>query len=187
VAGWGSSLPSSGPSVAVSGPSASLSGTDEAGSSGMRQGEWSSNRPATERKDLVNIIVLIGAGTVGALTAFAAILNAYISSRNLQNAQEALRQERALDERRSQDDALQAYFKQIGELLTDHKLKEAQPENAVSMLARAQTLTVLRRLDAERKKDLLLFLYGAELIRKDDAVVNLLGARLTGAPSICRS
>jgi hypothetical protein len=155
----------------------------------MRQGEWSSNRPttATERKDLVNIIVLIGAGTVGALTAFAAILNAYISSRNLQNAQEALRQERALDERRSQDDALQAYFKQIGELLTDHKLKEAQPENAVSMLARAQTLTVLRRLDAERKKDLLLFLYGAELIRKDDAVVNLLGARLTGAPSICRS
>jgi uncharacterized protein YjbI with pentapeptide repeats len=138
-------------------------------------------RTPTERKDLVNIVVLIGAGIVGTLTAFAAILNAYISSRNLQHAQEALRQERMLDERRAQDDALQAYFNQIGGLLTEHELKEAQPDDAVALLAQAQTLTVLRRLDGKRKRDLLQYVHSAGLIHKDNAVVNLLGADLSSA------
>jgi hypothetical protein len=79
---------------------------------------------ATERKDLVNIIVLIGAGIVGALTALCALLNAYFTRRNLQNAREAMRQQRELEDRqheleeqRSQEDALQSYFEQMGDLL----------------------------------------------------------------------
>jgi uncharacterized protein YjbI with pentapeptide repeats len=135
----------------------------------------------TERKDLVNVFVLIGAGVVGALTALAALLNAYFSRRNLQNAREALRQQRDLDERRAQDDALQAYLEQMGDLLTKHKLKEAKPEDTISLLAQAQTLTVLRRLDERRKRDLLLFVHGVGLIPKDNAVVNLRGADFLGA------
>jgi uncharacterized protein YjbI with pentapeptide repeats len=135
---------------------------------------------ATERKDLVNVFVLIGAGIVGSLTALAAIVNASISRGNLQHAREALREQGDREEQRAQDDALQDYFKQMGELLTDHELKEAQPESAVSLLARAQTLTVLGRVDARRKRDLLLFLYGAGLISKEN-IVNLYGADLSGA------
>src|SRR5215211_7883726 len=77
---------------------------------------------ATERKDLVNIFVLIGAGMVGAFTAFAALLNAYFTRRNLQNAREALRQQRDLEEQRAQEDALQAYFERSGGLLTEQDL-----------------------------------------------------------------
>jgi hypothetical protein len=140
---------------------------------------------ATERNDLVNIFVLISAGIVGALTALAALLNAYFTRRNLQNAREALRQQRDLDERHTQDDALQAYLKQMGELLTDHKLKEEQPReglpwNAVELLARAQTLTVLGRLDARRKRDLLLFIHGAGLIYDKGPPLNAFVVSLGG-------
>jgi uncharacterized protein YjbI with pentapeptide repeats len=135
----------------------------------------------TERNDIVYIFVLGVAALVGTITALAAIWNAYLSRKNLQNAREALRQQRDLDERRAQDAALQAYLQQMGDLLTEHELKEANPEDAVSLLARAQILTVLGRLDEERKRELLLFLYGAGLILKDNAVVRLSGADLRKA------
>jgi hypothetical protein len=55
----------------------------------------------------------------------------------------------------------------------------------IRLLARAQTLTVLDRCDAGRKKDLLLFLFGASLISpeipKDDAILKLFGADLSRA------
>ena len=55
----------------------------------------------TEKKDLVNIFVIIAAGVVGTLTAVAALGNLYISRRNLQNARDTLQQQRELDERRT--------------------------------------------------------------------------------------
>jgi uncharacterized protein YjbI with pentapeptide repeats len=136
---------------------------------------------ATDRKDTVQVYAIIVAGVVGALTALAAVGNLIISRRNLQNARETLQQQRQLDERRAQDDALQSYFQQIGELLTEHELKEAKPEDAVASLARAQTHTVVARLDARGKRALLLFLYGARLIFGVDAVVDLFGADFSGA------
>jgi uncharacterized protein YjbI with pentapeptide repeats len=138
----------------------------------------------TERKDLANIFVLIVAGVVGTLTALAAVGNLYISRRNLQNARATLHQQRELDERRAQDDALQSYFEQIGDLLTEHQLKRQNPDDDVSdvsRLARAQTFTVLGRLSAKRKRDLLLFIHGAGLIDKYKAIVVLAGADLTEA------
>jgi hypothetical protein len=131
-------------------------------------------RTPTEKKDLVNVFVLIAAGVVGAFTAIAALGNLYMSRRNL-------RQQRDLDERRAQDDALQAYYKQMGDLVTEHHLKQKKPNADVAFLARAQTLTVLRRLDARRKGDLTLLLYGAGLIHKDSSIVNLGGADLHDA------
>lgn len=128
----------------------------------------------TDRKDLVNVFVLMAAGGVGALTALAAVGNLMVSRRNLQ-------QQRDSDNRRAQDDALQAYYKQMGDLLTDHDLKKVSPDSDVALLGRAQTLTVLRRLDARRKSDVVLFLYGAGLINKDGRIVDLRGADLSGA------
>jgi uncharacterized protein YjbI with pentapeptide repeats len=133
-------------------------------------------QPSTpsDRKDLINVFVLIGAGVVGFLTATAAVGNLYISRRNLQ-------QQRILEEERAQDDALQAYYKQMGDLLTEHDLKKTKPEDDVALLARAQTLTAVRRLDASRKGDLVRFLYGAGLISGDSAIVKLRGSDLRGA------
>lgn len=121
-------------------------------------------RKPSDRKDLVNVFVLIGAGVIGFLTAAAAVGNFYISRRNLQ-------QQRILEEERAQDDALQAYYTQMGGLLTEHDLKKSKPDDDVALLARAQTLTVVGRLDARRKSDLVRFLYAARLIDKDSRIV----------------
>jgi Pentapeptide repeats (8 copies) len=131
-------------------------------------------RKPSDRKDVVNVFVLIGAGVIGFLTATAAVGNLYISRRNLQ-------QQRIIEEQRFQDDALQTYYTQLGDLLTEHALKKTKPEDDVALLARAQTLTVVRRLDASRKGDLVRFLYGAGLISGDSAIVKLRGADLRGA------
>jgi hypothetical protein len=131
-------------------------------------------RTPSDRKDLVNVFVVIGAGVVGLLTATAAVGNLYISRRNLQ-------QQRDLEAVRAQDDALQAYYKQMGDLLTEHDLKKTKPDDDVALLARAQTLAVVRRVDGKRKSDLVLFLYGVGLIKKPPTIVNLGGADLRRA------
>src|SRR5215207_10450863 len=77
--------------------------------------EYVQPKTATERKDLVNVFVIIAAGVVGLLTAIAALGNLYFSRRNLQ-------QQRDLDNRRAQDDALQSYFEQMGKLLAEQNL-----------------------------------------------------------------
>jgi uncharacterized protein YjbI with pentapeptide repeats len=119
-----------------------------------------------------------------------------MNCRNLQNAREALRQQRSLEEQRAQEDALQAYFEQMGGLLTEQDLINTGRED-VRQLAQAQTHTVLARLDGPRKGALLRFLHVARLIRTNDPsqavwpdaqrsstskpIVRLSGADLSGA------
>ena len=136
----------------------------------------------TDRKEFVNVFVVIAAGVVGTLTAIAAVGNLIISRRNLQNAQATLEQQRSLDDRRAQDDALQAYYKQVGDLLTTHELTQTErDDDPLRLLAQAQTLTVLDRFDEWHKRHLLLFLHGAGLIKKDDSIVDLARANLSRA------
>lgn len=113
-------------------------------------------KTAIQRKDLINMFVLSAAAVVGSLTALAAIGNLYISRRNLQ-------QQRELNERRAQDDVLQDYFKQMGDLLTEQDLLTTDRAD-IKSLARALTFTLARRLDGSRKGQLIIFLYEAALI-----------------------
>ena len=53
---------------------------------------------------------------------------------------------------------LQGYLSQLSELLLDNQLRRSDPHSEVRYLARAQTMTILPRLDATRKRSLLLFL-----------------------------
>jgi uncharacterized protein YjbI with pentapeptide repeats len=124
-------------------------------------------KTATERKDLINVFVVMAAGLIGSLTALAAVGNLYISRRNLQ-------QQQAQANERTQDDALQNYFEQMGTLLTDkdHPLRKAQQGDNLSVVARAWTLTVLQRLMAERKSSVLRFLYDSDLINRERIVVS---------------
>jgi uncharacterized protein YjbI with pentapeptide repeats len=87
-------------------------------------------------------------------------------------------QQRALEvaEKRAQDEALQAYLDRIGNLLFD-KDKPLQQQSGdtqgVVDLARAHTLTILRRLDPSRKRSVLDFLYEAQLIKGGWPNINL--------------
>ena len=88
-------------------------------------------------------------------------------------------------ERRAQDEALQAYLDQMSGMLLPNKeqpsLYKARPGDSLSSVARARTLTVLPRLDGERKARVVQFLYESGLISKDRPVLVLNGAALREA------
>jgi len=71
-------------------------------------------------------------------------------------------------DQRTQDEALQAYLDQMSQLLTDKGLRsKAHWLDDVRVTARARSLGALSRLDGERKRSVLQFLYEAQLINKD--------------------
>ncbi len=88
-------------------------------------------------------------------------------------------QEIALDNQ--QETALQEYIKGMSELLLHEKLLESQPEDEVRKIARVQTLTILRRLNGERKGIILRFLYDANLLDDIPPIIDLHHADLRGA------
>jgi hypothetical protein len=75
----------------------------------------------------------------------------------------------ALDQRRTQHEALQTYLAKMSELLLDKRLHEKKADyDPTRVTARLQTLAVLERLDAERKRTVLLFLREAQLSNRYD-------------------
>jgi uncharacterized protein YjbI with pentapeptide repeats len=91
----------------------------------------------------------------------------------------------AAAERRAQDEALQAYLDNISNMLIPNReqpsLYKARPGDSLSEVARAQTLTVLPRLDGNRKAQVVQFLYESGLIVKGHQVLNLSGADFSRA------
>jgi hypothetical protein len=120
-------------------------------------------KDAAERKDVVQTFALLVAGIIGAISGIVAIAN--------------LRQQRVLAEARAREDVLQDYFKQMGDLLTNHNLISTDRED-IKQLARAQTLTLLRRMGGGGKGQVVRFLYGAGLIDSAKVVVPLMRANL---------
>jgi uncharacterized protein YjbI with pentapeptide repeats len=89
-----------------------------------------------------------------------------------------------IENEHAQDQALQAYLDQIGQMLLDKERPLGQAKDvAVLGLARARTLAVLDTLNSgHRKRRVLRFLYESGLISKDrDVVVDLTSADLSGA------
>jgi uncharacterized protein YjbI with pentapeptide repeats len=129
------------------------------------------------------------AALIGALVALGGVFTAQMVSIALDDrrTQEA----RHVEAQRTRETALQNYFEAVGGLLIEKPLREASPEDNLSTVVRAQTLSVLEGLDPDRKRMLLLFLYESGLIYKDKPVVsleaanlrdvNLIGANLIGA------
>ena len=89
--------------------------------------------------------------------------------------------ERELAVRRAQDEALQAYLDQMSGLLLERDLRTAEKGGEVRTLARARTLTALKRLDPSRKTVVMQFLVEADLVQGVDGrepVISLSGADL---------
>jgi uncharacterized protein YjbI with pentapeptide repeats len=87
--------------------------------------------------------------------------------------------ERELAVQRAQDEALQAYLSQMSSLLLERGLRDADKDSEVSTLARARTVTVLQRLDADRNQTVIRFLTEARLT--GSAIGLLVEADLQGA------
>jgi hypothetical protein len=128
---------------------------------------------ATGRRDVVQVYALIVAGVIASITAAVGLLNLRLTRKNLE-------QQRELEAQRAKGTALQAYYKQIGNLITEDDLRNTQRQE-IRELARGQTLTVLQEVDGKDKASLLTFLHGAGLIRAENPAVSLSGADLRGA------
>ena len=77
--------------------------------------------------------------------------------------------------------ALQAYIDKMSELLLHGRLRDSAEEDEVRTIGRVRTLTVLPRLDNERKGSVLQFLAESGLIDKRRSIIDLDGADLSGA------
>ncbi len=75
---------------------------------------------------------------------------------------------------------LQGYLSQLSELLLGNQLRLSDPHSEGRYLARAQTMTILPRLDATRKRSLLLFLYESKLVNTEGVagIIQLKGVDL---------
>jgi hypothetical protein len=76
--------------------------------------------------------------------------------------------------------ALQVYIDKMSELLLDKQLRDSSEEDEVRKVARVRTLTVLSRLDSDRKRSVLQFLYESGLIDKDRCIIDLSGGSSYG-------
>jgi hypothetical protein len=68
-----------------------------------------------------------------------------------------------IEEQRAQDAALQAYLDQMGALVLEHDLRNSEADSKVGTLARARTVTVIQRLDADGNRNVIRFLKEANL------------------------
>jgi hypothetical protein len=103
--------------------------------------------------------------------------------RELETARQEREREVEIAERRTQDEALQAYLDQMGQLLLDkdRPLRQSKEDDEVRTLARARTLTLLSRLDRTRKRSAVQFLYESGLVDSERRIVDLTGADLSRA------
>jgi uncharacterized protein YjbI with pentapeptide repeats len=119
---------------------------------------------------------------IPAVLAVGGYLFNYTASRNEQNSirlRDQNERDIAVDNQR--EAALQAYLDKMSELLLINNLRESKEDEEVRKIARVRTLTVLQRLNPERKGSVLKFLQEAILIDKDKRIVDLSGANLSFA------
>jgi hypothetical protein len=120
-------------------------------------------------------------------------LGGYLFTRSEnRRTQEIANQQRAVDrelaDERRQDDMLQAYLDGMSQLLTDkdRPLHKARVGDSLSTVARARTLTVLPRLNGDRKGSVMQFLYESGLIIANEAkdrttIISVRGSDLSDA------
>lgn len=112
------------------------------------------------------------------------LLNQREKKREQRRAEAREEQELLRLEMEYREQALQAYFNRMFQLLDDKELgNKTLKENPARDIARVRTLTVLKSLgtDGQRKKAVLEFLYGCELINGLYPLMSLENADLRGA------
>jgi uncharacterized protein YjbI with pentapeptide repeats len=94
-------------------------------------------------------------------------------------ADDRLLEERRIADDRQRDATLETYFGRVSQLVLDEGTRGLKHEPDVQAVARAWTVTTLRRLDAERNAFLLRFLRESHLMDLHDAPIDLSEADLS--------
>ncbi|MEP7135993.1 MAG: pentapeptide repeat-containing protein [Chloroflexota bacterium] len=121
-------------------------------------------RPAKSLWDWMNLLIVPTLLTVGAV-----VYN------RIEKQNEQRRTEDHL-----QETVLSAYLDRIATYLLNNKLRSSKGNSAVQDVAHGWTLTVLPRLNGQRKGVVLHFLYGANLLMKNNSIIQLGDADLSG-------
>jgi hypothetical protein len=121
-------------------------------------------------RDYLELLIVPAAIAIGV-----AVINWMQGERQRQADRAQRARELEVQNQHAQDEALQAYLDQMTQLMLD-KDNPLRQSNDVQTLARARTLTVLRRLDPGRKRSVGDFLYEADLIKQPPSFT--LGARI---------
>ena len=108
------------------------------------------------------------------------LLNRADKHRDDARAARDLREDREIAEQRTQETALQTYLDQMARLMLENSLSST-PTPEAKDVARVWTLTVVRRVDAERKGIVLQFLHESKLLQRGSPIVNLTYADFSGA------
>jgi uncharacterized protein YjbI with pentapeptide repeats len=116
-----------------------------------------------------------------ALAGLAFLLNDLQSDREKRIEDQRERRQEATAADAAREEALRAYLTQMSELMLDRDLLRSAPGADVRAVARTVTLTVLRRVDGERRGLVVRFLAEARLLRSGDPKVELDGANLRSA------
>src|SRR5919107_2420762 len=85
--------------------------------------------------------------------------------------------ERELAVQRAQDEALQAYLDQMSTLMLEKDLRNSEADSEVRTLAQARTLTILERVNPDRKAEVMQFLVEASLIQSVGGKSPIIGLR----------
>jgi hypothetical protein len=115
----------------------------------------------------------------------------WFNNQTRKSDQEIARRERENDrqiaEDRVQEEVLHHYLDRMQDLILDKGLRKSEEDAGIRKVARARTLTVLRRLDGNRKGQVVRFLHEADLIGKlgkgqvIEAIIDLRDASLSDA------
>ena len=123
-----------------------------------------SGSPPARQRWLPNIIV-----SFLLVTVVGSLITAFLQHQNSQ--QQAQIEQRAA--------VLQTYIDNMRDLLLNKNLSKSAPGDEANQVARVQTLTTLRSLDAANNKIVLQFLQDAGLIRRQKTVIDLSNADLS--------
>ena len=108
------------------------------------------------------------------------LLNRADKRRDDERAAQSIEEDREIAEQRTPETTLQTYLDQMAKLLIENALGST-PTPEAKDVARVWTLTIVRRVDAERKGIVLQFLHESKLIQGSAPVVSLLHADLHAA------
>lgn len=107
------------------------------------------------------------------------LINNFEKKRSIQIEEQRANSEREIAKDNLQETLMQNYLDKMGDLLIDKNLKKANKN--VKDVARVKTLTVLRRLDKDRKVTVMLFLIESKLVLAPKPIISLSRADLMKA------
>jgi hypothetical protein len=116
-----------------------------------------------------------------ALAGLAVLLNGWQSGREQEREDRREEQQQAAAVDAAREEALRAYITQMSGLMLDRDLLDSRPRSDAATVASTATLTVLRRVDGERRGLVIRFLTESPLLARDEPIVDLEGADLRSA------